>query len=68
MLLPVILVVLWFTVMLVFVAVCRMAARGDCAFPATVDHSMIGWPEYSLGSELIISERRADRLGERAAI
>jgi len=44
MLVPVILAVLWFTVMLVFVGVCRMAARGDCAFPATVEDSMIGWP------------------------
>jgi len=26
------------------VGVCRMAARGDCAFPATVEDSMIGWP------------------------
>jgi hypothetical protein len=76
MLLAVILVVLWLAVMLVFVAVCQMAARGDCAFPATVDHSMIGCPEGSLGHELIVSrspgkeaiasEGRAGRLGERA--
>ncbi len=76
MLLGAILVVLWLAVMLVFVAVCQMATRGDCAFPATVDHSMTGWPEgslgnepiisRSLGNEPIISEGRAGRLGERA--
>jgi hypothetical protein len=52
MFLPVILLVLWFTVMLVFVATCRMAARGDGAFPATVDHSMIGWPELAGGRDV----------------
>jgi hypothetical protein len=76
MLLGVILVVLWLAVMLVFVAVCQMAARGDCAFPATVEDSMIGWPEGSLGNGLIrsrslgneptISEGRVGRSGERA--
>ncbi|HEY2202395.1 MAG TPA: hypothetical protein VGH56_10920 [Solirubrobacteraceae bacterium] len=76
MLLGVILVVLWLAVMLVFVAVCQMAARGDCAFPATVEDPMTGWPEGPLGNELIISrslgnepaisEGRAGRLGERA--
>jgi hypothetical protein len=48
MLLLLILLVLWFAVMLVFVAVCRMAAHGDGAFPATVDHSMIGCSELQL--------------------
>ncbi|HVA20409.1 MAG TPA: hypothetical protein VMU55_09545 [Solirubrobacteraceae bacterium] len=76
MLLGAILVVLWLAVMLVFVAVCQMAARGDCAFPATVEDSMTGGPEGSLGYELIlsrslgnepiVSEGRAGRLGERA--
>ena len=65
MLVPVILAVLWFTVMLVFVGVCRMAARGDCAFPATVDHSMIGWPGPLVGNELTVYEGRAARLRER---
>jgi hypothetical protein len=76
MLLGAILVVLWLAVMLVFVAVCQMATRGDCAFGATAGHSMTGWPEGSLGNELIISrslgnepaisEGRAGRLQERA--
>jgi hypothetical protein len=76
MLLAAILLVLWLTVMLVFVAVCQMAARGDCAFPATVEDAVTGWPEGSLGYELIlsrslgsepiVSEGRAGRLGERA--
>jgi hypothetical protein len=76
MLLGVILVVLWLAVMLVFVAVCQMAARGDCAFPATVEDSMTGGPEgspgheliipRSLGNEPIVSEGRAGRSAERA--
>jgi hypothetical protein len=78
MLLGVILVVLWLAVMLLFVAVCQMAARGDCAFPATAEDSMTGGPEGSPGNEPIISrshgnepiisisEGRAGRLGERA--
>ncbi len=76
MLLGAVLVVLWLAVMLVFVAVCQMAARGDCAFGATAGHSMTVGPEGSLGHELIISrspgneaiasEGQAGRLGERA--
>lgn len=76
MLLGVILVVLWLAAMLVFVAVCQMAARGDCAFPATAGHSMTRRPEglpgqeliisRSLGNEPIVSEGRAGRSGERA--
>jgi hypothetical protein len=66
MLLGAVLVVLWLAVMLVFVAVCQMAARGDCAFGATAGHSMTVGPEGSLGHEPIVSEGQAGRLGERA--
>jgi len=47
MLLPVILVILWLAVILLLVAVCRMAARGDGALAVAADRSTLGGRERS---------------------